>query len=193
MHKKISILKISILCLFAVACSATAKKNATIKSSGYCDSPSCLSAATILKEVSFRGAKKEVQRLYSKDSLWQAVLKGIASGSEEWLTVAVSLKPSTDAGSSEALDLAIGEALEQNANLVLKRFGSSKSICGAPDIDDPKYDTYEKALSAVQLRIGKVQAINDVGIKFQRDSCLDSLKESVTGLQNFFGKKSDSK
>ncbi len=172
-----------------LACSAGANKENDTSGIKICERSDCLTPPTILREINIMGPKREVERLWESDSLWLIILKAISNGSAEWLDVADALRPGSDAGSSEELSFAIGDALEYNAEDILKRYGMNKNVCGAPDIDDPKYNTYAKAVRAINIRIQKIQAVTDIKLNESKDSCLGSLNESLPGLQRFFGVK----
>jgi hypothetical protein len=172
---------------------ACANKNETIKpakSDSSCDIRSCITPSAIRQEIKLLGPKKEVDRLWAKDSLWKVVLEGVSSGNTDWIELGDVLLTGTDAGSTQTLLLALGEALERNPMFVLKRYGRKGmyiSICGTPDIDDAKYGTYEKANEAIRTRIKKVQIISEPGLQVSRDSCLVALKASIKPVQVFFG------
>ena len=55
------------------------------------------------------------------------------------------------------LELAVGEALEHRPadvlRIALPMFGIN--VCGGPDVDDPRFDSYECSIAAIDARIGK--------------------------------------
>jgi hypothetical protein len=73
-----------------------------------------LKPETLLEEIKLKGARTVVFKLYDDSNAWDYILKEIATGDRSWLEVAVALHPGSDAGSSEMLTLAVGEALEHN-------------------------------------------------------------------------------
>jgi hypothetical protein len=148
---------------------------------------------SILQEVKLKGARAVVSELYGTPKTWHATLERIASGDQSWLDVAVALHPGSDAGSSEMLNLAVGAALENNPAKVfqttLKTF-QLKSICSAPDVDDPKYDSYELSMKAINQRISKVSSITGETITDINKACIQYLEESKKGIAQFYQVKS---
>lgn len=151
-----------------------------------------LKPESIMHEIKSRGAKKVVSELYSDWNVWYSVLKKIASADELWLRTAVDLRAGSDAGESEMLDLAIGEALEHNPAIVfriaLKGFQIS-DICGSPDVDDARYNSYELSIRAINLRIRNVAAVKDPAFATTSKECIRYLEASKEGIARFFGVK----
>jgi hypothetical protein len=144
---------------------------------------------SILREVSKRGAAIIILELYNNTEAWQTVLRGIATGTEPWLKVAVALHPGSDAGSSEMLGLSVGEALENEPENVFRiALGEFQlgSVCSGPDVDDPRYDSYELAMAAIKRRQQRVAAISDPRIKISRNKCIEILEESKVGISRFY-------
>jgi hypothetical protein len=146
----------------------------------------------IIGEVQSRGARIIVWELYDDDKTWLSVLQKIASGDESWLRVANALRAGTDAGASEMLTLAVGEALEHNPKNVFRiaseAFGVS-DICGGPDVDDVRYDSYELSMKAINLRIAKVAAVKDPSLEQISKECIHYLEASKKGISDFYGIK----
>lgn len=116
----------------------------------------------VIREIESRGAMVIVSELYADHKAWHSVLQKIASGDESWLRVANALRAGTDAGASEMLTLAVGEALEHNPNNVFRIASKAfrvSAICGGPDVDDVRYNSYELSMNAINLRIDKVAAV----------------------------------
>ncbi len=149
-------------------------------------------AELVIREVESRGASMIVSELYGDHKTWHSVLQRIASGDESWLRVANALRARTDAGASEMLTLAVGEALENNPNNVfrvtLKAFEVS-AICGGPDVDDARYDSYELSMKAINLRIDKVAAVKDPSLEKICRECIHYLEASKKGISDFYGMK----
>lgn len=92
------------------------------------------------------------------------VLSGIASGTSSWLAVARDLRPVSDAGASQQLDLAVGEALEHRPGNVLRLAIPPfvlGTVCGGPDMDDARYDGARRVMRAVELRQRRLREIHD--------------------------------
>ena len=118
----------------------------------------------VLRAIGARGARATVERLYSDDGQCDGSLRGIASGDSGWLKVAAVLKSSADGGAADQRELAVGEALEHNAANVLRIAASAfevSAICGGLDVDDARYDSFERAVAAVERRSKRVRAVAD--------------------------------
>ena len=148
-----------------------------------------LSAKAIQEEIKVLGPKKVCNSLYDDKTKWNSLLKYISSGDEKWLKVAVNLREGLDAGASEMLSLAVGEALEHNPENVFKFALNSfeiNVICGAPDVDDQRYDSYELAIKAINKRINKVSSVKGRNLKEKCNECLRHLSEAKKHIANFF-------
>jgi hypothetical protein len=144
---------------------------------------------TIISEIKSRGAKEVVRELTKDWSVWDSICDKIASGNQAWLNVAAALQAGTDAGSSETLDLALGEALEYDPKNVLTLVGKTgdlESICSGPDVDNARYNSYELSMKAISLRIKKVAAVNDRSLQKMSKACLHYLEESKSGVAEFY-------
>ena len=144
----------------------------------------------IIDEVSSRGAREVVLELYNDDDTGYALLRNIATGSELWLKAAAALRSGSDAGASEMLDLAVGEALEHAPANVLRitpKVSWLRSVCAGPDVDDRRYDSYELSMNAINLRLKLVAAITDPKLQHLCDQCIRYLEESKKGIANFYG------
>ena len=145
---------------------------------------------SILHDIKSRGTRSVLKDLYDNETVWRSIMQGIAFGNESWLKVAVALRPGSDAGASEMLALAIGEALEQNSYGVLALATQSfelSEICGGPDVDDIRYDSLEFATKAIELRIAKVASIKDSSLLTVAKMCLRYLENSKKDVARFYG------
>jgi len=145
----------------------------------------------IMAEVSKRSPRSVVSELYAQPETWYMVLQNIATGSESWLRVAVALRAGSDAGASEMLTRSVGEALENSPESVfliaLPEF-NLESICGPPDIDDVRYDTYERAMQALKNRQSRILAIKNPELVNISKQCDHFLEQSKNNVERFFGK-----
>lgn len=145
---------------------------------------------SILADVSKRGARIVASELYADPAMWNSVLRSIATGSKLWLKVAVVLHSGADAAISEMLSLAVGEALE-NAPENVFRFAlpefQLKTICGGPDVDDKRYDSYERAIAAIKRRQNKTSALVYPELKKLGRQCIQELEKSKAGVAKFYG------
>jgi hypothetical protein len=144
---------------------------------------------SIIAEVNMRGAASVVADLTRDWNVWDSICDKVATGDQAWLKAAVALHPGTDAGSSEMMDLALGEALELNPENVFKIAMPTfelEFICSGPDVDNPRYDSYDLSIRAINLRIKKVSAIKDSKLKKLSKGCVGHLEESKEGIAQFY-------
>jgi len=142
-----------------------------------------------IERISTRGTRQVVGELYSDYDKWNSVLRNVATGSEEWLQVAVALRPGTDAGTTSMLENVVGEALENRPENVLRiavQGFSIPSICGGPDVDDARYDSYELSIKAIDKRKKNVAAVTDPDLEKLCDQCIKYLERSKKGIANFY-------
>ena len=110
---------------------------------------------------------------------WEYLLSRVETGRRAWIDVAAKLYPGTDAGSTEMLTLALGEALVHSPREVLIQGASTfgvESICSGPDVDDHRYETRDRAVAAVVERITAVRKLRGRDVAALRASCLRSLQ-----------------
>lgn len=146
--------------------------------------------SVILLDVTNRGARVVSFELYSNPDGWSSVLQNIANGSEMWLKVAVALHSGSDAAISEMLTIAVGEGLarepENVFRVALPEF-DVESICDSLDVDDSRYNSYERAIEAINMRKAKVAALADPVLKGDGLQCIHALEESRKKLAAFYG------
>jgi hypothetical protein len=139
--------------------------------------------------IAHEGAEKTLSSIYEAQSQWSQLLAGVATGRREWLAVAARLRKVSDAGASEQLDLAVGEALEHRPKNVLSIaipvFGIK--VCGAPDVDDSRYDSYALSLAAIKRRKELVADVTDPSFKRPRERCLSELDNAKHDIARFYG------
>ena len=148
-----------------------------------------VSAEDLMQRVESEGAREVVRALYDRESDWSAVLRAIAGGDEQWMRVAVALRPGADAGASEMLTFAVGESLEHSPEPALRLAGplfGLAAICGAVDIDDPRYASLEKSSEAVDRRQQRVASVSEAALANDRDRCIAFLEGSKDALVRFF-------
>lgn len=145
----------------------------------------------IAKSIASSGARSTLERIYANRSQWDAVLAGIATGSSEWLSVAKLLKPVSDAGSSEQITIALGEALEHEPERILALAGegfSLSAICDAPDVDDGRYNSYDSAIAAIDRRILHLKAIAIPKFQQSATACVNTLSAAKVDIARFYGR-----
>lgn len=179
LHGLIAILTVYLLCFKSVPLFAEGNTSAN-----YYKDPE-----TLMKEVSVRGAKVVVSELFNDLPAWKYVLLHIEKGQKSWLKAAVALRPGTDAGASEMLDSAVGNALEnapENVfSITLKEF-KLEFICDGPDVDDIRYESYDLAMKAIRKRQKQIRAIRDIHLKAVADKCISLLEEAKVGVAQFY-------
>lgn len=146
----------------------------------------------LLDDVAKRGARAIVSKLYTAHDTWNDVLRHVATGDETWLRVAVALHPGTDAGSSEMLTLAVGEALEfspENVFLITLPEFSLKYVCSGPDVDDIRFNSYELSMSAIKRRQNRISAMTNPELSKLGKECIHDLEEAKIGIAAFYGKR----
>jgi hypothetical protein len=147
-------------------------------------------AQSVLHEIESQGAARTLQARYADPPAWASVLRNVGSGAPEWFQVAEALRSVSDAGASEELDCAVGEALGANPGLVLGHATGPffvSEVCSAPDVDDERFGSLQLALAELNRRIAAVQNVAEPGLTLVRDDCLSSLVQSEHGLRRFFG------
>ena len=135
--------------------------------------------------------KEDAIELYNNDECYFEVLKNIATGSEKWLDVGLALYKYSDAGFSEQLNYAFGEALGSNAEGVLLRITDQEIllfVCSGPDGDDDKFDSFQNSYAELTKRVTAVQKIQNLGIEDIKNKCLETLNKSIIDLRQYYTK-----
>jgi hypothetical protein len=144
----------------------------------------------ITKRLSKNDARMVVNNMYDNGREWRLFLSGVATGKTAWLKLAIKLMPGTDAGATSQLFLSIGEALEHQPQNVLKiavsEFGTGK-VCGGPDVDDSRYDSYALSIKAIAFRKAMLLKVDDANLFKVRDACIRELDNSKQGIARFYG------
>jgi hypothetical protein len=150
-----------------------------------------LTPEAITKSVASLGARASLSRLYENKAKWSKLLAGIASGEPGWLDVAKRLHPVSDGGASEQLGLAVGEALEHRPanvlSLTLTEF-RIEIVCGGPDVDDPRFDSYDLSMAAIEQRQRMLRALRISTLTAARDACVNELEKAKAGIAHFYGR-----
>lgn len=120
---------------------------------GFASIKSPLTPEMVKKSVSEIGAKKTLVKIFENPKLEEQLLAGVSSGATAWLDIAQILKPVSDAGSSEGLNIATAEALPQNVKGVLALLGKDfplDRVCSIPFIEpsDARIAKYFKKAEA---------------------------------------------
>lgn len=158
-------------------------------SAALCDP--ALTSNSVVSAIAKSGAKTILDHLYEDQRQWNALLAAIATGQEDWLRIAKKLRRVSDAGAREQLELAAGEALEHRPASVLSIIAADfgiASICGAPHVDDSRFDSYELSIKTIERRQELLRTIRDPRLRSQRDACLSTLEEAKKHIARFYGR-----
>jgi len=151
-----------------------------------------LDPVVLLKKIENEGPKPILDELNGKK--WGVVIKGIETGSQPWLKVAVALHQVTDAGFSEMLSLAAGVALKnapRDVLLITAQEFSVEGVCSYPDMTDARTNSQQKVVAYLNARIKAVTKLAGADVAPLRGQCLQSLektKEDIMGPNNPFSK-----
>lgn len=149
-----------------------------------------MTPAEVQSRIQRDGARATLEAVYRDPASWRALLAAVASGRADWLMVANVLHATSDAGASEQLSLAVGEALANHPQQVLSASASEfglAAICSGPDVDDARFSSYHTAMAAIAARQQAVRAVTDESLRSARDSCIAALERSKAGIARFFG------
>lgn len=148
-----------------------------------------------------KGAKTVLDEIYRDRVVWHKVIVGIRSGESEWFNVASELYNVSDAGASEEINFAIGNAIDTYPIEVLKLLKQGNvpallakqryfdlSVCQGVDIDDTRYDSAELSLAEIEKRKEALNTVIDPQLKEERDACIQALEDSKPGILRFYGK-----
>ena len=130
----------------------------------------------IIARVQRDGGKTVLEELWNHEAEFEAALRGIESANRRWLEVARLLRPFSDAGSSEEIDMAVGRALPKDPERVLLMIGHDgfqlEFVCTSP-FDEPRpgvAEAYERrTLSALAH-------VNDPDLKVLATECAKHVK-----------------
>ncbi len=146
----------------------------------------------ILHRIELQGAQQTVSYLWDHPPMWDAVAAKIASGQEQWLTVAAGLHPGTDAGSSTGLRDAMFSALARNPAGVLRHAEPEFPIavmCAGRSDPLPTLDESMRELERIRAALKKLRTPR---LQNSKAGCLAGLKKAETDLYRFFEPSAES-
>lgn len=149
-----------------------------------------LTASTLINCIEKGNADKLLNKIYNDQAAWYNLLDKIATGDPEWLKVAKGLARAADAGASEQLDAAVGEALYDAPDKVLENslsVFSLDAICGAPDIDDTRFGSYKLANDEIDRRKAALEQLVNPELVDDIQGCMKRLEESRKDIARFYG------
>lgn len=138
------------------------------------------------------GQHESIHTLFLDNNMWNSLLKKISTGETDCIRMALLLKRGSDAAPSEMLSFAVGEALDNNPEIVLEiAIGGFAvyDICGGVDVDDARYKTFTEASLAIKKRIESVQHVEKKELIQSRDLCISKLKDSILHMKFFYTKQ----
>jgi hypothetical protein len=121
-------------------------------------------------------AQYELGCLFRDNKAWAKALKGVESGSSEWLITARQLNGFADGGAAEELSISLSVALTRAPAKVLDIVGYDETVCG-------NFEGAQTRQEAVRLLDAQEQAVKAVGaprLAAARLACL-------VGIQNARG------
>jgi hypothetical protein len=143
--------------------------------------------AMVQRLVESAGSRAAVERLSASEAEWRQVIRGIESGSTEWLKAAIALAPGLDAHPGEDVGFALGVALRRHPTRVLRLLPATfpvETICGGPDVDE--YRHLAPVLDELRARQRAVRSVNSRGLNARRDRCLAELAHAERSIRAFF-------
>ncbi|GLQ54553.1 hypothetical protein [Devosia nitrariae] len=124
------------------------------------------------------GADAAVQWLdegNSPGNAWAQLTDKIESGEAAWLDLVPLLKPGTDAGTAEDLEIALSRALRANPQGVLALVAAGHyapvEICTGNEIENPPLE----AVAGIDAALKTVAALLDPALREGRNACLAEL------------------
>jgi hypothetical protein len=153
---------------------------------------SLLTPAAISEQVATHGAQQTLRTIYKDTVQWAKLLTNISSGTPEWLGVANQLRQGSDAGASEEIGYAVGEALEHSPVTVLTLsipIFRLDELCAGPDIDDQRFNSYDLAAATIVRRQQALRSVSAESLVKLRDACVGELEKSKGSIARFFGKE----
>jgi hypothetical protein len=146
-------------------------------------------AAHISARVKNDGPTAVVRSIYADDRQWKDLLANVATGRRDWLALAVELRPGSDAGATEELTLAVGEALEHRPENVLSIAIDPyplNEVCDVPETDDPRFDSLPRALETLNKRQVMLRRVTTPSLRTRRDQCTAQLESAKAEISKFY-------
>jgi hypothetical protein len=145
----------------------------------------------IKNEILKNGIRNEVDSMYLDGVKWRNLLKNISKADSAWISIGLILSDSSDAAAAESIHQAFGESLERDPSRILGQIDSAGyiyGVCGGPDVDDPKYNSYERAMKAIEKRTLKLKALKKIEFQSKIETCIEELEKSKRGIRKFYRK-----
>jgi hypothetical protein len=136
-----------------------------------------ITPATVDRMLAQLGPKRTVDELAGSGADfgdYEKILDGIASGDARWIALVPRLQPGTDAGTSEALRIAVAEALPKNPAGVLRLIEHNpawREVCTYPMIEP----TRKEARTYFKAAVPAVRAVISPALQRAKRMCLADL------------------
>lgn len=130
-------------------------------------------AEELHSQIDENGPKQTLLALYNDHAQWTPFLDRIADASLPWLEVANRLLAASDAGSANELEFALGDALNKNAERVLRTIADIDFACGLFSLAGNCGDLTQ----AFAQREAAVRAIEVPSLQKKRFECLAVIVE----------------
>jgi len=145
-----------------------------------------------MTEIYTIGSKAVIEKLWNSDEThpndWDRLMEKIESGEKKWLEVAKSLKPASDAGSSEELNGAMSLALLKNPLDVLSMIQTGpfniSDVCTCPYVVETSADekvAYTYLFNAEKTLIDFIPPHDSPRLDTVRRNCLDIIQSIKNG------------
>jgi hypothetical protein len=142
---------------------------------GGADSPEDALVQEINERLNTQHPMTAADAIWRDPKKWHSLLHGVAHGHERLMDAAARLSAGTDAGISEQIDLAFGDALAEHPGAVLRLAPDLGSSCS--NIDEPFTKSLRRALAEVDRRIAAVSKVVAPNLQGERSRCLAALNE----------------
>ena len=131
-----------------------------------------------------------VQDLFQHPDRWTAIQRRMESADANSVQFGVDMLHHADAGAREMLANSLAGALDRAPELMLT-FAKSKQlstsdICIAPDVDDDRYATLDRAMTALKRRILAVGSVSAPDLHSYKVACLQHLEVAGKEIIRFF-------
>jgi hypothetical protein len=151
-----------------------------------------LTADVIMTEITTIGSKAVIDKLWNSEEThpndWDRLIDKIETGEKKWLVVAKSLKPASDAGSSEDLNGAMSLALLKNPLDVLTMIQSGpfniSDVCTCPYAAETSAEenvAYTYLFNAEKTLIDLIPPQDNPHLDTVRNNCLDIIQGIKSG------------
>lgn len=134
------------------------------------------------------GPRRALTEIAGDDVKWAKFHALIARGDERTMRLAMKLHRVADGHVAEDIAHAFGEALKTNPTGALSIGGAEISIdilCGPPDVDEPAFDSRDRALRELRRRRAALARTHGAS---RASDCLTRLAAAETGIRRFYKK-----